>query len=280
MQQAISWINYEKVFDVLQHSATTSKRYTIGYRISISRPFQMSDLIIFCVDHIAQQRIHMIDVQWTCGAVKSPTHVGVISVRTTTLNDTNTWRIVNFRRDVVWNIQNYCAKTEIYHTKFIISYYLDSRTKSWRQTLLTRRNTQKLPCCQAIVWITEWGYRTEPNSIVINIMLGECFIWYAHFYLTCFVLFTSVISGLTPNVLENHKRLFTFRIISWSSFNNTRPDSQLYMLPILCCQFHSCWCPGDLRTRGINKHGIDTISRNILFLASEELIWRLICPNN
>ena len=47
---------------------------------------------------------------------------------------------------------------------------------------------------------------------------------------------------------------------------------QPYMLPILYCQYHVCWCPGDLWSQGISRHGIDQRSRNIPSLASEELI--------
>ena len=42
------------------------------------------------------------------------------------------------------------------------------------------------------------------------------------------------------------------------------------VLPTLYCQYHSCWCPGDFRSRGISRHGIDQISQTILFLAWEE----------
>ena len=48
---------------------------------------------------------------------------------------------------------------------------------------------------------------------------------------------------------------------------------QPYMLPILYCQYHPCWCPVDLSREGISRHDIDQISRNILSLATEELIW-------
>ena len=44
------------------------------------------------------------------------------------------------------------------------------------------------------------------------------------------------------------------------------------MLPILYCQYHAYWCPGNLRSQGISRHGIGQISQNILPLASEELI--------
>ena len=35
------------------------------------------------------------------------------------------------------------------------------------------------------------------------------------------------------------------------------------MLPILYCQCHTCWCPGDLRSQGISRYGIDQTSQNI-----------------
>ena len=49
------------------------------------------------------------------------------------------------------------------------------------------------------------------------------------------------------------------------------------MLPIVYCQYHGCWCPGDLSRQGISSHGIDQISCNIPFLASDELrmYWQL-----
>ena len=51
---------------------------------------------------------------------------------------------------------------------------------------------------------------------------------------------------------------------------------QIYTLPILRCQYHACWCPGDLRSQGISRHCIDQISCNSLSLPSEELIPDLI----
>ena len=47
---------------------------------------------------------------------------------------------------------------------------------------------------------------------------------------------------------------------------------QPHMLHILYSQYDACWCPGYLRSRqGINRHGIDPQSQNILSPASEEL---------
>ena len=54
---------------------------------------------------------------------------------------------------------------------------------------------------------------------------------------------------------------------------------QPYMLPILYYQYHACWWPGDLRSHGISRLGIDQISQKILSLASEELkhmVWHKI----
>ena len=45
------------------------------------------------------------------------------------------------------------------------------------------------------------------------------------------------------------------------------------MLPILYSQYHACWWPGDFRSQGICRYGIDQIRWNIRSLASEELIW-------
>ena len=49
---------------------------------------------------------------------------------------------------------------------------------------------------------------------------------------------------------------------------------QPYMLPILYCQYHACWCPGDLMSPRISRNGIDPESRNIPYpAASEEFKW-------
>ena len=44
------------------------------------------------------------------------------------------------------------------------------------------------------------------------------------------------------------------------------------MVPILYCQYHSCWCHGNLRSKGIIRHGIDQKKLEyISSLASEYL---------
>ena len=47
---------------------------------------------------------------------------------------------------------------------------------------------------------------------------------------------------------------------------------QPYNFAMLYCQLHACWCPCDTRSQGISRNGIDQISWNIPFLASEELM--------
>ena len=49
------------------------------------------------------------------------------------------------------------------------------------------------------------------------------------------------------------------------------PMEQPNMLFILYCQYHACWCPGELRSQGIIRHGINQISCNISPLVPEEL---------
>ena len=51
---------------------------------------------------------------------------------------------------------------------------------------------------------------------------------------------------------------------------------QLYVLPILYCQCHACWCTGEFRSQCISRHGIEFQSRNIPSLASEELMFSII----
>ena len=49
------------------------------------------------------------------------------------------------------------------------------------------------------------------------------------------------------------------------------------MLSIQYCQYHVCWCLGNLRSQGISRHDIDQISQNIPSLASEELRQLSVC---
>ena len=82
--------------------------------------------------------------------------------------------------------------------------------------------------------------------------------------LTCWIVFKII------------KDVFTSLIISWIMFNKRRLNShldELYMLHILYCQYHTCWCPRDLKSQGISRHGIDQISRNIPCPASGESKW-------
>ena len=55
---------------------------------------------------------------------------------------------------------------------------------------------------------------------------------------------------------------------------------QPYMLPILYCQYHACWCPGDLSRQGISRHGIDSrvphpMQPILVAAAASHLLWGL-----
>ena len=51
------------------------------------------------------------------------------------------------------------------------------------------------------------------------------------------------------------------QVLAWILFNRRFTIEQLYMLPILYCQYHSYWCPGSLSRQGISRHGIDPNTR-------------------
>ena len=55
---------------------------------------------------------------------------------------------------------------------------------------------------------------------------------------------------------------------------------QQRMLSVVHSQYHGCWCPGDFRSQGISRHGIDSQSRNIPPPESEELRFVNKAPRN
>ena len=83
-------------------------------------------------------------------------------------------------------------------------------------------------------------------------------------------------SLLTLDVLssfKDYKRCIhiSYHILDFVQERKTKfTIEQPYMLHILYCQYHACWYPGNLRSQGISRHGIDQISRKYS-LASEEL---------
>ena len=71
---------------------------------------------------------------------------------------------------------------------------------------------------------------------------------------------------------KDYKYVFTFPILDFVQQKKTKfAMEQPYILPIIYCQYLACWCPGDLRSQGISRHGTDQISQNISYLASEGL---------
>ena len=76
------------------------------------------------------------------------------------------------------------------------------------------------------------------------------------------------------NCFEDYKRCIhiSYHILDFIQQKKIKfTMEQSYVLPILYCQCHACWCTGDFRSQCINRHGIDFQSRNIPSLAWEEL---------
>ena len=75
------------------------------------------------------------------------------------------------------------------------------------------------------------------------------------------------------NCFKDYKRCIHISYHIFDFIQQKKPKftmEQPYMLPILYCQNHACWCPGHLRSQGITNHSIDHISQNIPSLASEK----------
>ena len=49
------------------------------------------------------------------------------------------------------------------------------------------------------------------------------------------------------------------------------------MLPILYCQCHACWCPGDFRSQGINRHGVISSIRRVNPAGAWPVYTLLVC---
>ena len=92
------------------------------------------------------------------------------------------------------------------------------------------------------------------------------------------VIFNSDNWSLTLNMLNcfnDYKRCIhiLYHILEFIQQKETKfTIEQHNMSPILYCQYHVCWCLGDLRSQCISSHGIDSPSWNIPSLASDELI--------
>ena len=78
------------------------------------------------------------------------------------------------------------------------------------------------------------------------------------------------------NCLKDYKRYTD--IMNWI-LDLARPKlmeltlEQQCMLSVLHVEYHAWWCPGDLVSQDISRHGIDPKSQNIPSPASEELIY-------
>ena len=77
------------------------------------------------------------------------------------------------------------------------------------------------------------------------------------------------------NCFEDYKRCIriSYHILDFIQQNKIKFTMEKpYVLPILYCQCHACWCTGDFKSQCISRQGIDFQSQNIPSLAWEELI--------
>ena len=83
------------------------------------------------------------------------------------------------------------------------------------------------------------------------------------------LLTLNILSCFPDNKICNHI-LNPYMDLVWHKLIKFTLEQQ-YTLPILQSQYCACWCPGDFRSQGINRHGIDPIRLAIPSSASEEL---------
>ena len=85
------------------------------------------------------------------------------------------------------------------------------------------------------------------------------------------------------NCFKNYKQCIhiSYLILGCSQHDTKFTMEQPYMLPILYCQYHACWCPGDLRARAsagmilTPRHGIFSSIRRVNILWALADIWEL-----
>ena len=71
------------------------------------------------------------------------------------------------------------------------------------------------------------------------------------------------------------KFVFRFRIHIFDFIQQKKTKftiKQPYMSLILYCQYHACWCPGDISCQVTSRHGIGQTRQNIQSLRWKELI--------
>ena len=99
-------------------------------------------------------------------------------------------------------------------------------------------------------------------------------LWAEHYKEPLGLLTCSILTLNMLNFFEDYKICIhiSYHILDFIQQKKIRVTmEQPYVLPILHCQCHACWCTGDFRSQCISRHGIDLQSRNIPSLASEEL---------
>ena len=64
------------------------------------------------------------------------------------------------------------------------------------------------------------------------------------------------VNSLHAKLFWRNKYLFEFCVDPWHWNGEESPN---YVA--LKSQYHVCWCPGDMRSQGISKHGIDLVRK-------------------
>ena len=122
-----------------------------------------------------------------------------------------------------------------------------------------RRPTPSYPCVSGKLWYLQ--HNCVGDTIVYH--------WYSQRYVSYGMSTVSSLVKLTLNLLNCFKGYkicihILYHTLDFVQQKKTKfTIEQPYMLPILWSQYHAGCCPGDLRSQGISRHGIDPKSRNI-----------------
>ena len=91
-----------------------------------------------------------------------------------------------------------------------------------------------------------------------------------------YTVITGTLRVLTLNMLNRFKDHIFSSFESYLGFGFTPVDEitlePQYTLSVQHSQYHACWCSGDFRSQGTNRHAIDLQSRNIPSPAWEKLM--------
>ena len=132
-----------------------------------------------------------------------------------------------------------------------------------------------------LVQIMAWHQSDDKSlseSMLVSLLMHICVTrsqWVNMMVLMWLCVFVMILTLNMLNCFEDYKICIhiSYHILDFIQQKKIKVSmEQPYVLPILYCQYHACWCTGDFRSQCISRHGIDLQSRNIPSLASEELI--------